>query len=304
MSDGASPSDSRRDAGFALIAVLWLLAALATLAAIYLGYALRSASASRLPGLRLQAEAALRSGVELTAYRLLAVPEPARPGAGAFETRIGAERLAVTFLSEGARVDLNSAPKELLSALIHALGVPAEAADSDADRIVGWRGGGKPDDKLKEQALYASARLPYGPRLGPFLDTLELSLIVGLPPALVERLLPRVTIYSGRGQIDVRNAAPEMLAALPGLTPDALRQALALRAAADPDPQALLQALGPARKYASLDPPKTVRARIVATLEGGSTVQAQVVLLLNEAGESPYEILYWRDDFEGAPDRG
>ena len=303
MTAAAARRSRTGDHGFVLIAVLWLLAALATLASIYLGYALHSASASRLPGERLQAEAALRSGVELTAYRLLAVPEPARPGAGAFEAPAGSARVAVTFRSEAARVDLNSAPKALLSALIRSQGAAAEAADGYAERIVGWRGGGRPEDKLKERDVYAKAKLPYGPRLGPFQDTLELSLVAGLPPALVERLLPLVTIYSGHGQIDARYADPRVLAALPDLNPDALKQVLTLRSAADPDPQALMKALGPAGKYASLDPPKSVRASLVAVLDHGRRIEAEVVLQLTEDGAAPYEILYWRDDFEGSPHR-
>ena len=65
---------------FILVAVLWLLAALAGLAAIYLTYALDSASAAFLPAERLQAEAAIRAGVELAAYQVLAAPRRrARP---------------------------------------------------------------------------------------------------------------------------------------------------------------------------------------------------------------------------------
>ena len=45
----------------------------------------------------------------------------------------------VEFRSESARVDLNTAPKELLSGLFASIGVRREMADDLADRIVAWR---------------------------------------------------------------------------------------------------------------------------------------------------------------------
>jgi general secretion pathway protein K len=47
--------------------VLWLLAALATLASIYSAYAINSAVTARIPDDRLVVEAAIRAGVELAA---------------------------------------------------------------------------------------------------------------------------------------------------------------------------------------------------------------------------------------------
>jgi hypothetical protein len=77
----------RADDGFILIAVLWLLAALATLASICFVCAIETAVASRVPDDRLQAEVAPRAGVELTAYRALIAPKPQRPTYGVFETK-------------------------------------------------------------------------------------------------------------------------------------------------------------------------------------------------------------------------
>jgi general secretion pathway protein K len=61
------PVGPRSDGGFILIAVLWLLAALATLASIYSAYAINSAVTARIPDDRLVVEAAIRAGVELAA---------------------------------------------------------------------------------------------------------------------------------------------------------------------------------------------------------------------------------------------
>jgi len=41
-----------------------------------------------------------------------------------------------------------------------------------------------------------------------------------------------------------------------------------------------------------------VRAEIVASV-GARRIRAEVVLKITDSGASPYEILYWRDDFDG-----
>src|SRR5207244_3306495 len=98
--------------------------------------------------------------------------------------------------SENARIDLNAVPKDLLAGLFKSLGARAEEADSFAERIVAWRTrliGGATDE---EASLYRAAGKPYGPRRGPFQHINELGLVLGLPPVLVERALPYLTVYS------------------------------------------------------------------------------------------------------------
>ena len=92
----------RRDAqdGFVLASVLWLLAALAGLASIYSVYSIESATASRVPVDRLQAEAAIRAGAELAAYRALGLPASARPPHGALELSLGDSQVSVRYVSE------------------------------------------------------------------------------------------------------------------------------------------------------------------------------------------------------------
>ena len=121
------PARRLSEEGFILIAVLWLLAALATLASVYSVYTIESAATARVPDDRVRAESAIRAGVELTAYRALILPKSQRPTHGAFETRIGDAKIDVRFRSEAARVDLNAAPKELLTGLFISLGASKSA---------------------------------------------------------------------------------------------------------------------------------------------------------------------------------
>jgi len=289
------PTASRR--GFILVAVLWILAALATLASIYSVYALNTASASRLPEERLKAEMAIRAGVELAAYQVMAAAQNETPGHGAFVAKLGDATIDVQYVSEGARVDLNSASPALLTGLFTSLGYD-KAAESYAARIDGWRTEVAPNAPNKEAAVYKDASAPYPPRQGPFATTTELSLVLGIPPAAVARAMPYVTVYSGAAKVDVLDADPAILAALPDVSPDAVHNALVARAKTPVDKAALMVALGPAQAFATTEPNPSSRAKIVVTPRHGRSVQAEVVFRLDRQADKPFDILYWRDDFD------
>jgi len=289
---------TRRDEdGFVLIAVLWMLAALAALASAYAVFALRTAPSAALPEERLRAEAALRAGVELCAFRQLAWPKTARPDGGAFSTQVGASRIDVAYRSENARVDLNAAPREVIAGLFQQLGATSAAAASIADRVVGWRGKLKDSEKLQEAAIYKKAGLPYGPLGAPFDNALDIALLPGMTPALTARALPFVTVF-GAAKIDPLIAEPAVLAALPGMTPKLAGSFMQARNGPRLDAAALLQLAGPVKDFVSVDPSDYVRAEVVASLNG-RFLRAQVVLKLTESAPAPYEVLFWRDDFDG-----
>ena len=300
----AGKSEGHADSGFVLVAVLWILAALATLASIYSVYAVNTVTSSHVADDRVQAEASIRAGIEMAVFRQLAVPEPVRPSHGAFDLRVGRTRVAVRFQSEAARIDLNAAPADLLAGLFAAVGVDLTHAKTYADRVIGWRTKADADAVSREAKLYAEEGIRYPPRQAQFDDALELSLLPGLPEPVVERVLPLVTVFSGRPGIDVASADPAVLSALPGMTPQSLSAVLNARANDPGDRGALLALLGPARSYAAADGSKAVRAAVAVEFDNGGRVHAEVVFRLKDRGDEPYDLLYWRDDFDGPMQSG
>ncbi len=284
--------------GFVLVAALWILAALAGLAAIFSLYATNTAASTALGAQRLEADAAFRSGVELVAYQLLAVEEKARPGHGGFAFALGKTRVSVRFLAEAARVDINLAPKELLAGLFTSIGVDAEKAGTYADRIVGWRSKVEGNAGDPEAALYRSAKLPYPPKEGLFEDAAELRLLPGVPPQAVDLILPEVTTYSQLAQINVFEAPPATLTALPGVTPDALSLVLKGRDASADERQQLVSKLGDAGKLATIQNSHATRVFVEAALASGRRARAEIVLQLLDADAEPFNIVYWRDDLD------
>ncbi|HEY1411994.1 MAG TPA: hypothetical protein VGF36_07625 [Rhodopila sp.] len=288
--------------GFVIVAVLWILVALAALATIFSAYLSNSAQALAASDAGLKAEAVVSASLELNAYQLLLAGDSARPAQGTFHFRLDDADAAVSFVSEASRIDLNLAPKELLAGLFSGLGADQEQAKQYADRIVGWRTRPKPDTAEDEVSLYRAAGLAYSPRQAPFAHVNELALVVGLPPGLVERALPFVTVFSGLPKIDALVAPPEVIAALPGMTPSALKQFLGERPSLPRDMAAIATALGPAQANAGLDKSETFRILTRVRFDNGRQSASEVVIRLG-GDDDPYHVLSWQDDVTAAAPR-
>jgi len=107
-----------------------------------------------------------------------------------------------------------------------------------------------------------------------------------------------VTVFNGRAEIDVNEAAPEVVAALPHINPNVVGDILQRR---DPqNPQAVLSLLGAAGSSVAVGGRKATRAAVHITLDTGRQVIADAVLLITENNSpEPYRILAWHDDFDG-----
>jgi general secretion pathway protein K len=286
----------RNARGFIVVAVLWILAALSALVLIYLTFVINTAVVVAASTDRVRSDALVTAGVELATYQLTAVREDVRPSSGTFAARMGAARVSVTFRSEAARIDLNAAAKGLLAGLIIGLGgAPANAADY-ADRILAWRAPGAGEDD-SETSSYRTAGMAYAPRHAPFPVAEELWLVRGIPPVVVERMLPFVTAFSNMDSINIVDAAPQVVAALPGMTPERLQAVLAQRSDPRFDPRSLP---GLAGAGATLEASKAYRMTIAIDFDNGRRSGAEVVILLLDEGDEPYRVLSWRNAADGA----
>ena len=293
----AGPSFARSSDGFIIVAALWILAALATLASIYAVYVINTATGMKVNEERVQAEQLITAALELTAYRLTSMNADSRPSRGSFGFRLGQANVAVEFKSEIGRVDLNMAPKELLARLFAGLGAKYQDAEYYADRIIGWRTPPDPDERNSEASAYRTAGLSYGPRQAPFVHVGELPLVMGLPPFLVARAMPFVTVFSGRAEINVFAASPEVLAAIPGMTPDRLYPLLKALAPGTQNGQPV-QDLGPDLHGFTGDAGNAMRVAVRIDFDNGHRVLAEAVILLREGPGEPFRVLSWSDDFD------
>lgn len=281
--------------GFVIVAVLWILAALSGLAAIFSVYLSNSAQALAAADGGLQSEALVSASLELTTYQLLLAGDKAQPAQGSFHFRLDNAEVLVAFTSEAARVDLNSAPRQMLANLFAVLGADQKVANEAADRIVGWRTPPKANAANEEEALYGATGLTYPPRQALFSHVNELALVLGVPPELVDRALPFVTVFNGSPNVDVLIAPPEVIAALPGMTPAALNDFLNQRPTLPRDQAAIAAALGPAQANATIAKSKSFRVLTSLSFDNGRRTLSEVVVALGE-DKDPYQVLSWQDD--------
>lgn len=289
-------SDGTGRDGFIIIAVLWILGALSVLASLYAAYVISTAASARTYDENFRSEALVSAALELTAYHELTTPEKIRPTHGTFSFQLDDAAVSVEYHSELNRIDLNAAPKALLARLFMELGVGTHAANLYADRVIEWR---TPLRAKAESDGFAKPLLYYPVRGAKFPDAAELARVRDLPPELVQRALPFVTVYSGIAKVDVIDAAPQVIAALPGMNRDRLEAVLAARRADVLDEQNLMLLLGPARAYVTTKPGRTFRVTVHVHFKDGRRTSAQVVILLFAAGKQPFSVLSWRDGVYG-----
>lgn len=205
MCNRDAPPDSRN--GFALVAVLWLLALLTALATAAAVVSVSHRRAAERLAESVQADALCDSALRVELLRLFA---PRTPGdqvliGVSFVVNAPEGDARITIERDSGKIDLNTAPSDLIYALFAANGWSDAAAHSLAARITEWRvadpaGGGS------EQEEYVTAGLRYGPRNAPFRSTAELTQVKGAQ-AISAPLLDTFTVYT-HATLPVESAAP------------------------------------------------------------------------------------------------
>lgn len=232
-----TPAPTRDARGFALIAVLLVLAILGVLGAEF-AYSMRlEASAVRAYKDGVVAGHLAEAGIaqamrelvgdwafasaddqgELTFFTraLLAVAAPARR-----DVALGAGHFSYRLRDEEALLNLNTAPPGRVQALLDALGVQRAQRDQIVDSIQDWR---DPNDEhrlngAESDDYYLKLPVPYRARNANLESIAELLQIRGVTPALFSggpeqpALADAVTVRS-LGQVNINTATPLVLRA-------------------------------------------------------------------------------------------
>ena len=213
----AAPAGARMR-GAALLLVLWLITLLTALVG---GFALVSrveALQGRVLVSGASASAVARAGLEYALTRIDHADPRLQwaPNGTPHAWRFGGAEVEVVVIDENGRVDLNHADATLLGGLLERVGVEPLLGARLAGAIVDWR---DPDPLTQpsgggEDADYASAGLPYGAKDAPFESVAELEQVLGFTPDIYDRLVPHVTVFSGRARPDAAFAPAEVLDAM------------------------------------------------------------------------------------------
>ncbi len=268
-----------------MLTVLWLLATLGAVGAVSLGIARLGADASRNRIVLTRALWAREACADIALARY--AERGAVTGLDTVDLGRGTWcRAAVEDAAE--RVDLNRAPRETLLTLL--------GSDSLTDALLDWR---DPDDAPREHGAEGEWYRAHGrrlPRNGRLADVAELGFVRGFDSERVAGL-SRILTVRGARQVDVNAAAPELLAALPGLDAESVALLLRRRQAGQRfrSSDELLSSLSPAARRTFLSrfqdyslqaeyTPSRVMLRVEAGVRGEgpvSTVRLTTVPLAN-----------------------
>jgi general secretion pathway protein K len=201
---------TRRERGFALLIVLWILVLISFIIA---HVTTAGRSELRIAG-NLEANAVAQAAADGAIYQAiynLADPRPDQRWSAdgtSHVLQIGASRIVVRVEDEGGFINPNLAPAPLLEGLLRAVGVEARRAADLANAITEWVGSGKVRRTSAELlAEYRAAGLDYGPPIAPprSADQLgsitpiesldELGRVRGMNPQLVAALRPHLTLF-------------------------------------------------------------------------------------------------------------
>ena len=118
---------------------------------------------------------------------------------------------------------------------------------------------------------------------------------------MVERAVPFVTVYSAQPGINPMDAAPQVLAALPGIDPSRLNAVLNERAAGRRNAPRVQGMLGAAQVLAGAQGSKAFRVTARTAFDSGQRVTTEAVIFILDSGSDAYRVLTWRHDIDDAP---
>ena len=298
--------------GFALIIVLWAGVLLSIVAA---GFALEMRAESRRAGnllARAKAEAIADAGIRRAIVALLADPsEPRRESGGSlYELPFAEGSMRIRMTSEEGKIDLNTAPDELIQGLLRALFESGEISSAAraahiADAILDWR---DEDQWVRtygaEDRTYAANGISLGARDGPFLSVAELNLVLGVDAESFAHLVPWVTVHSRSSRVDPVTAPRTVLLAIPGLDAETVDRFIAARSAWRAGESASrgglpVELLSSGMRYLTVSDARIYTIDAVGVLPDGTRASRRAVIRLTGRARKPYTTVAW---FDAIPD--
>ena len=224
--------------------------------------------------------------------------------------QLGTDYYTYRVFDESGKINVNlltDASGIILNNLLVNRGVAKEQADTIVDSVLDWMD----DDELHrthgaESSYYMSLPNPYKARNEKFEAVEELLLVKGMTPEImygtgkVPGLIDALTVYGKEGGINLNTAPREVLAALPGMTPEAADRIISLRGGGPEgikDMEDAKQAVGEAFKqmssYVGLTEANTYTIESTGFKKGerlGSVLRATVEI----QGNGQYRCIYYK----------
>lgn len=289
-----------RARGTALLLVLWVVALLGILLGSFVVLARSEQLQTRYLFDSTRARYAAEAGLSRAIYEMRRADPMTRwvPDGRTYELAFDDAKIEVAITDESGKIDINMADELTLLALFHHAGADDEQATKLVDAVMDWR---DPDDLVRpfgaEDKDYEAAGLAYGAADHGFALAGELQQVLGMDYELFRKIAPLITVYARTARPNPAYAAPEVLALLPGMTPDIATQFVEQRRMTPPDQLAAVPLMLPDGTPVTMGGgglTYTVQSR--ATLPNGAwTVLDTTVRIGGTPGGRAYSILRWRE---------
>jgi len=185
----------------------------------------------------------LHRGVYKNKQPVLEGNEPVKVDGTRYTGQLGDDSYVFDIFDESGKISLNSLTDKsgvIMSNLLVNLGARREDADAIVDAILDWKDG----DEVRrlngaESDYYMSLPNPYRSKNGAFDTVEELLMVKGMTPEILygnsrqPGIFDFLTVRARGGGINVNSASREVLAALPGMTDEAVDRIIELRGLAE-----------------------------------------------------------------------
>ncbi len=286
-----------REAGVVLVAVLWVVVLLMVIAS---GVTSQYRTQQRLVGNLVssaQAGAAAEGGVYYLVHVLETRSAPGEQAIpeSAYRVRLGRADVEGFIHDERGKVDLNTASGELIRGVMLAAGLSFERGDALTDAILDWRD----EDHLRrlhgaEDRDYRHEGVVHGAKDAPFDSVDELRQVLGMTPALFDRVRDGFTVYTGAANVNPQFASLLVLRAIPGMTAasaSAYLQERRDRLAEGQPPPSFPLAGSP---YVTSDSGPAFTLAVEARINNRTTVRVKAIVVHEKGQGAGFRIASWQ----------
>ena len=290
-----NPESSR---GIALVAVLWAVMLLSVITMSFLHETRTDAQLTHNLMDNAEARALADGAVHRAIARLLEQRTNTDAVFDGRPTTIPATdaTVEISIQDEAGKVNLNTAPDELIESVLLSGGLSMPEAEALTDKIADWRD----RDNLRrlngaEAGEYRAANKEYEPTNQPFATVDELRLVLDVTAELYARVSPVLTVYTTKRGVDLRAAPGRVLNSVMKGNKDAVAAFLEARRQADTQAlNASMQNFGISRRFVSSSSKSVFTIRASVETDAGARFVREAVVRLARNRAQPFTILAWR----------
>jgi len=200
--------------GLALVIVIWITSLLTLMAASFTLSMRRETTNISVVKENAKALGAAESGIDIAQQMLLLTDKKQRwkTDGTLHSLHFPEADIRLRLFSEQGKIDINKANEALLMKVIQITELANDKQQALVNAILDWRDS---DNLIRidgaEKQQYIDAGLSYPPANKRFRSLEELRLVLGMNEKIYQQILPLITIYSDRSQVNLSLAPREVL---------------------------------------------------------------------------------------------